>query len=1047
MQKKMKQEGRADAPTRTRAADTSDTMGNVPNTSVTKESKEQRTRGADSLRRSTRNADKAVSRGDEKQKDIRRAWSSPALPEESAASGTCTGSVTGRPSPSSSGVVPASTSSAMSEDGQHEQEERRVKAVDEAPSPEKNEDEAAAAAPTATEPTTAPSVLLADASGIHDDVGPTPDSGSKGNDKDNDDNEQEEEKEPPLESSDNDGRSSLRTPELAEGSATTPESAMRGPAPSPGTPQQQQPSPPKRLRSHDRDFEAGSPPNDPPQGGGDPLEGGAGAAIQAEEGLRRRATSGHGASSSLDAINARSSGPVQGQSSSSPMCVAAPTPPRTPSPSTEERASAAQGFQRNEVSPSSDANADNPLKRPVTEEHGQQRHSRQSSFSGWLQTPQQAGGGPVVPHMGSSASGGGRGFHTPDSHRTAAMPSGGDGDEGIATPLFQLRTIAERRQQDGQVPRQLHPHSREKVRDMVLSTLRALPREFMHRNLANGKGDHGRDGANRSDSSSSGGGGGVAAARDWRMATAPPGQAPGPHRTLVQDGGSPSTNTSVQPNAKKAKKDRKPYRCKACGQLKNKHECPLKLVYSQVDICTTGSQTDPLPPGTVFEAPDMPVPSENGDNVLWCGPYHPVLNNHDEETGRFWHVAEMTGVSAAGSPNTGMAGARGGVAPTSAAGAYDSTAWIGERRWSHPDNLFFASSPSRAPVPRMAAMAMEMKPSVFTGNAVGVARSVRRDGLYPDFERFSSRRDSGGAAAAAAAAEAAAAAAAARQGQFWQAHGSDGSDRRARPTGFPEPATPWSTKWTDGMPEGWRTRNSGMAGTGWPSSPGFGKPPHGGEYRQSNAGERQGAGGDDLDNSFSGHFSSNRVAAGGPPPTCMTIMSMPTPSPEIMRWRESSTNSTNSSDKHNKNALPASVVIPPAIQDLEEQFYSDRFTTLSAEPPAVSAEPPAISVGPPAVSAGPSAVSVGPLPHHHSPELRETEARVVGVQGRGKATPPPPASDMDDNINTDGSVATTVANSSSLPSRTEASGGSVDRSLKLVGEEGESGRGERGVSE
>ncbi|CAN0565588.1 unnamed protein product, partial [Ectocarpus sp. 12 AP-2014] len=42
MNKKVKQEGRADARTRTRAAATSDTMGNVPNTSVTKESKEQR---------------------------------------------------------------------------------------------------------------------------------------------------------------------------------------------------------------------------------------------------------------------------------------------------------------------------------------------------------------------------------------------------------------------------------------------------------------------------------------------------------------------------------------------------------------------------------------------------------------------------------------------------------------------------------------------------------------------------------------------------------------------------------------------------------------------------------------------------------------------------------------------------------------------------------------------------------------------------------------------------------------------------------------------
>lgn len=198
----------------------------------------------------------------------------------------------------------------------------------------------------------------------------------------------------------------------------------------------------------------------------------------------------------------------------------------------------------------------------MAEGHGQQRHSRQSSFSGWPQTTQQAGGGPVVPHMGSSASGGGRGFHTPDPHRTAAMPSGGDGDEGVATPLFQLRTIAERRQQDAQVPRQLYPQSREKVWDMVLSTLRLLPREVMHPNLANGKGDHGRDGANRSDSSSSGGSGGVAAARNWRMATALPRQAPGPQRTLVQDGGSPSTSTSVQPNAKKAKKDRKRYRCK-----------------------------------------------------------------------------------------------------------------------------------------------------------------------------------------------------------------------------------------------------------------------------------------------------------------------------------------------------------------------------------------------------------------------------------------------------------------------------------------------------
>lgn len=101
--------------------------------------------------------------------------------------------------------------------------------MDEAPSPEKNEDEAAAAAPIVTELTTTPPVLLADASGIHDDVGPTPDSSSKGNDKDNDDNEEEEEEEeePPLESSDSDGRSSQRTPELAKGRATTPES-VRG---------------------------------------------------------------------------------------------------------------------------------------------------------------------------------------------------------------------------------------------------------------------------------------------------------------------------------------------------------------------------------------------------------------------------------------------------------------------------------------------------------------------------------------------------------------------------------------------------------------------------------------------------------------------------------------------------------------------------------------------------------------------------------------------------------------------------------------------------
>lgn len=68
-----------------------------------------------------------------------------------------------------------------------------------------------------------------------------------------------------------------------------------------------------------------------------------------------------------------------------------------------------------------------------------------------------------------------------------------------------------------------------------------------------------------------------------------------------------------------------------CGQLKNKHDCPLK--HSPVE--TVGSQTTKLPPGTVFGAPDLPVPSPNGDNVFYPRPYRASLNNHDEETGPY----------------------------------------------------------------------------------------------------------------------------------------------------------------------------------------------------------------------------------------------------------------------------------------------------------------------------------------------------------------------------------------------------------------------------
>jgi len=55
------------------------------------------------------------------------------------------------------------------------------------------------------------------------------------------------------------------------------------------------------------------------------------------------------------------------------------------------------------------------------------------------------------------------------------------------------------------------------------------------------------------------------------------------------------------------------------------------------------SQTTTLPPGTVFGAPDKPVPSPNGDNVFYPRPYRASLNNHDEETGPYRHPpAEAT---------------------------------------------------------------------------------------------------------------------------------------------------------------------------------------------------------------------------------------------------------------------------------------------------------------------------------------------------------------------------------------------------------------------
>lgn len=334
------------------------------------------------------------------------------------------------------------------------------------------------------------------------------------------------------------------------------------------------------------------------------------------------------------------------------------------------------------------------------------------------------------------------------------------------------------------------------------------------------------------------------------------------------------------------------HKCRKCGQMKNKHECPLK----NAPVETRGTQTSRFPPGTVFEATDTPLHAENGQHVLCPRPYLASLHTHDEENGPHQYAMGATAASVARKLNTTRAVRERG------------------RHWGAPEGSYSPSIPSN-PLHGVSPATMRMGNAVgvvnspplgqekrMMGNAVGVVnpRNLGQD----DRLMYSGSGGGGGGGGSA------------QQGEEpWRRHGArrDGDRLGTADTGLAPP--PSAAQRTSNYVAGANT--TGMAGSSWPSSSGRSGPPG---WQCTTGEEGQGAEGG-LDFSVRGH----------PPPSSALSstrstpsMPLPPPGPGVDRWRRSSPPVQPPSSME--------VALPPRLESIERMFFSEGYGAVSMEP-------------------------------------------------------------------------------------------------------------------
>lgn len=335
-----------------------------------------------------------------------------------------------------------------------------------------------------------------------------------------------------------------------------------------------------------------------------------------------------------------------------------------------------------------------------------------------------------------------------------------------------------------------------------------------------------------------------------------------------------------------------------CGQMKNKHECPLK----NSDVETRGSQTSELPPGTVFEANDVPLPAANGSNVFYAKQYTPRLQSHDGESGPFQHSMDAKTTPVPRKTSTVMA-----------AGGASHHRGPPEDSYSHgfPSiSLRGVGIPATTTGVTGNAVGVVTPVGLAQGNAVGVVTPL---GLGQDDRLIYRGSGSGGGDGGGGSAQ---------QGQERsQWHGD-------RNTGLQPP--PSARQWTSdtaGKTAG-HTSTTGKAGNSWPPSVSDSRPPGGRDLFQCTTDEDAEGAAEDGDLSFRRFAWSNSALSLTRP---ASTMPMPPPRPDVDRWRRDN-------PEVQQRPPSVSIALTPRLESLERIIFSEGFTKTSLGPPPVFEE-------------------------------------------------------------------------------------------------------------
>eukprot|EP00903_Cladosiphon_okamuranus_P013921 g12949.t1 len=354
------------------------------------------------------------------------------------------------------------------------------------------------------------------------------------------------------------------------------------------------------------------------------------------------------------------------------------------------------------------------------------------------------------------------------------------------------------------------------------------------------------------------------------------------------------------------KRKRLPYRCKKCGQIKNKHECPFK----NCEVETRGSQTSVLPPGTVIEATEVPLPAENGHNVFYARPYLERLQTHDKETGRFQHSTETMAAPVRRETKTSIS--------------------VGDRgqHWGPPENSYSQHLPANSfhelPPSMMTteqAVGVAESPTLRSemrsaGSAVGVVTPVAFE--QDDRNVYCGSGGGGGGGGGGGWSE--------QQGEEpWQRRGFRGDGDRSWAANLelvPQSSVgQWNRNSTD------RTNTNGIGGNSWPSSLDDSRRPGGGNSWQYPTEEEREGERDGLDSSFS-QFPWVKTALRSTRPIPTTPM--PPASPDVERWRRD--------NPQVQRPSSVSIALPARLQNLERIVFSEGFTRVSLGPPSTFQE-------------------------------------------------------------------------------------------------------------